>query len=494
MRRRTVTQLLLDHGNLALIAALAGLVLLILTGTQVLDWYWPILLLLIFFGIGVWRLKGAVPSDYELAQKVDARLELHDVLSTAYFFSTGDVKGNPHPAVVDAQRQQAEKAAALADPVLASPVHIPRRAWVSVALVAVSVGLLIARYGLRGDLDLSQPLVHIPFDTFLSQPEVVAKRQSVPKQKLPKGVETIAVPSEATEERTGEKQNAMEEETMRAESVPSDAPGDRESQKGKGDESGEQGGKESAEAEEKGDGSAGGDEKNQKSGSGNSPGKENAKSPQGNNQNSQQQPGDNSLMDKMRDAMANMLSRMRQSQQANEGGQKNQSAGKGAPQSASAKDQAGKKGAPSPGKMQGEGQQPSDQEGEQQGEGASKNMSASNRTDGVSDKQAPQEGKSGAGKQDGEKDIKAAEQQAAMGKISELLGKRAKDLTGEVMVEVSSGRQQLKTQMSQRSASHADTGGEISRDEVPAAYQDFVQQYFEELRKPAPGKAKPVTQ
>ena len=32
-------------------------------------------------------------------------------------------------------------------------------------------------------------------------------------------------------------------------------------------------------------------------------------------------------------------------------------------------------------------------------------------------------------------------------------------------------------------AAHADTGGEISRDEVPLAYQQYVQQYFEEIRK-----------
>jgi hypothetical protein len=491
MRRRIVTQLLLEHGNLALIVALAALVFLMLTGTQVMDWYWPVILLLVFLGIGYWRLRAAIPSDYELAQTVDGRLQLHDVISTAYFFAEGDVKGKPNPAVVDAQRRQAEQAAAAADAELASPMRFPRRAWVSMALLALSVGLLIARYGLRGNLDLSQPLVHIPFDTFLSQPEVVAKRQAAPKQKMQPGMETIAVPSEGVEERTGEKQDALQEEMMRAEAVAGDEPGAEKAQKGKGDESGEAG-KQAGEAGEKGDGSAGGDpQQNQKSASGNSPGKENAKSPQGGNQNSQQQPGDNSLMDKMRDAMANMLSRMRMSQQASEGGQKNQSAGKGAAQQPSAQNQAGKKGAPSPGKMQGEGQQPSDQEGEQQGEGASKNMSASNRTDGVSDKQAPQEGKSGAGKQDGEKDIKAAEQQAAMGKISELLGKRAKDLTGEVMVEVSSGRQQLKTQMSDRSTQHSDTGGEISRDEVPAAYQDFVQQYFEQLRKPA-AKAKPA--
>jgi len=59
------------------------------------------------------------------------------------------------------------------------------------------------------------------------------------------------------------------------------------------------------------------------------------------------------------------------------------------------------------------------------------------------------------------------------------------------MVEVSSGKQRLKTDYVQKDAAHSESGGEINRDEVPPAYQEFVQQYFEEIRRPAPGKAKP---
>jgi hypothetical protein len=53
------------------------------------------------------------------------------------------------------------------------------------------------------------------------------------------------------------------------------------------------------------------------------------------------------------------------------------------------------------------------------------------------------------------------------------------------MVEVASGKQQLRTAYSEQQAAHADTGGEIHRDEVPLADQRYVQQYFEEIRKPA---------
>lgn len=87
------------------------------------------------------------------------------------------------------------------------------------------------------------------------------------------------------------------------------------------------------------------------------------------------------------------------------------------------------------------------------------------------------------GKADGDKAIRDAEQQQAMGKISELFGKRAQNITGEVMVEVSGGKQQLRTQYSKSSAAHAEGGGEIHRDEVPLHQQHYVQQYFEEVRK-----------
>ena len=73
-----------------------------------------------------------------------------------------------------------------------------------------------------------------------------------------------------------------------------------------------------------------------------------------------------------------------------------------------------------------------------------------------------------------------------MGKISEIFGKRAENLKGEVTVEVSSGDQQLKTPYSQSAAAHSDTGGEIHRDEVPLIYQQYVQQYFEQVRKLPP--------
>jgi hypothetical protein len=128
------------------------------------------------------------------------------------------------------------------------------------------------------------------------------------------------------------------------------------------------------------------------------------------------------------------------------------------------------------------------QEGDQDGEGEKSAGEKSQAGDKSSDRPGSQDSKSGMGQTEGDKAIKDAEQLAAMGKISEIFGKRAQQVTGEITVEVSSGKQQLKTAWSDRKALHADTGAEVNRDEIPLAYQTYIQRYFEEVRKTAPLK------
>jgi hypothetical protein len=86
------------------------------------------------------------------------------------------------------------------------------------------------------------------------------------------------------------------------------------------------------------------------------------------------------------------------------------------------------------------------------------------------------------------KDLKEAEQQRAMGKLEEIIGKRSANLTGEVMVEVPSGKQQLRTQYTQKTGNHADLGSEINRDQVPLVDQSYVREYMEQVHKQASTK------
>ena len=92
---------------------------------------------------------------------------------------------------------------------------------------------------------------------------------------------------------------------------------------------------------------------------------------------------------------------------------------------------------------------------------------------------------SGAGSRDGSKDVKLAEQLAAMGKITELIGKRSQNVTGEATVDVQNTSQQLRTAYQERNAEHAQAGAEINRDEIPVALESYVAQYFERVRKQA---------
>ena len=142
-----------------------------------------------------------------------------------------------------------------------------------------------------------------------------------------------------------------------------------------------------------------------------------------------------------------------------------------------------------PGQEQADASANSQSEAEQQQGGTQ--QASQGKSEGRSNNQPNSpDGKSGIGKQDGDKAAREAAELAAMGKLSEIIGKRAANITGEVMVEVSSGKQQLKTQYSDRNGAHAESGGEINRDEVPLAYQQYVQQYFAQMRKLPAGKSK----
>jgi hypothetical protein len=192
-----------------------------------------------------------------------------------------------------------------------------------------------------------------------------------------------------------------------------------------------------------------------------------------------------SLLAKVRDAMQNLLSRIRPPQPAPGAQQssQDQNSKQGKSQQSGAKQQSGKDG-----KMQTGSQEGDAQEG-QQGQEAQNAQDTQSKGTGKSDsKQASKQPGSGIGSQDGDKDIKQAEQLAAMGKLSEIIGKRSASITGEATVEVQSTSQQLRTPYAQRAARHTEGGAQISRDEIPVALQIYVQQYFEQIRKQAPPK------
>ena len=159
VRRRYITTQLLRQGVVAATAGLAGLILLLLLGTQVMDWAWPAALFALAFGWGTWRFLRALPSAYRLAQMTDQRLGLADALSTAFYFQT------ERGPIVEAQRQRADELAAQLAPELAVPMVWPKAVYAAAVLTLVAVSLLGLRYGMLHTLDLRAPVAEAMLST-----------------------------------------------------------------------------------------------------------------------------------------------------------------------------------------------------------------------------------------------------------------------------------------------------------------------------------------
>jgi hypothetical protein len=204
--------------------------------------------------------------------------------------------------------------------------------------------------------------------------------------------------------------------------------------------------------------------------------------PQNGEKNANDAGENSSLMTKMKEAFQNLLSKAKPQQ--NQQGQTQ--AGKDQ-KSAQSKSQQGSKQNGKDGQQQNGQQQGDAQEGEEGQEAKNSENAQQGKGQGKSDsQQSSKQPGSGIGSQDGDKAIRNAEQLAAMGKISEILGKRSATITGEATVEVQTTNQQLHTPYAQKATQHTQAGAEINRDEVPVALQPYVQQYFEQVRKQAP--------
>ena len=171
-------------------------------------------------------------------------------------------------------------------------------------------------------------------------------------------------------------------------------------------------------------------------------------------------------MSKLRDSMSNLLSLA-----------KPQPGGSG-------KQQMGKSQDGHPQNSRGEAARDSDSANGEPGEGPPQPGSAKSPGAGqASTPSAEKQPGSSAGNEDGAKDIKEAEQLAAMGKLNAIFGKRSRDLTGQVTAVAPPGPQQLKTSYAQRSAVHNAVQSKVDRDEVSLVFQDYVRRYFELVGK-----------
>jgi hypothetical protein len=482
-RRRHLANLALEQAALAISVGAAGGILLLLLGTQLLDWYWPVVLAIAGLAFGVYRSRRHVLADYKLAQVVDIRLGLQDRLSTLYFFRR--LAGNS-PDILETVEHQAQSRLHPGDAERAMPLVVPRAAYSALALLVMCAGMLGLRYGLLKSLDLSRPLAHIEFNPFNEPPNVQAStKKSVIQERLEEqlkqlGLSVDDLPASDRDQLQPQQENISAVPSPEGEPAPGEKDGQSTGEKGPANE-----GDETEPGTEKGESSEGKPE-GQESAEANN-GQQTKNQPPPNAPKNQKAGDQNGLMDKMKDALANLMNKLKMPQRDQ---QQSQQASNQKMQES--QQSPGQQGAQSPGRSDANNQPSPDQQGDREGEGDQVPGNQSRAGDKSSDRTGGDESKTGMGKQDGDKAIKDAEQLNAMGKISEIFGKRAQQITGEMTIEVPSGKQQLKTAYTDRQATHSGTSGDVNRDEIPLAYQPYIQRYFEEVRK-SPAKAKAAT-
>ena len=476
-RRRILGNELLSQGANASSAALAVFILLLLLGTQIVRWQWVVFIPLAAVAASAWLIRRRLPTPYTVAQIVDRRLALADTISTAVYFNDPEPATHVSRRIRETQLERAAEIARRVDVRQAVPYTIPRTAYLMAALFLVAGSLFALRYGLSKSLDLKQPLASmLPESLTGTKPTEKEAAKRRPPKHDPESPDDNSLAADNQDQSRPEEQDSSQaldnssdgspESNLTAPSKGGDQKqGNQPDDKMAGDD-------QEAGGDSKSDGSS--DDSTDKADKSNQ-----AKDAQNSKQDANTSSDNSSLMSKVKDAMQNLLSRMKpQASPPKSGEQQNASDQKGQ----SKGQQAGGKQQSKDGQQQ-NGNQGDAQEG-QNGEEAKNSDNAQGKGTGKSDSQQPsKQPGSGIGSQDGDKAIKNAEQLAAMGKISEILGKRSANITGEATVEVQSTSQQLHTPYAQRSTEHTQGGAQISRDEIPVALQPYVQQYFEQVRK-----------
>ncbi len=456
--------------SFAAAVAIGGVVLLLIAGTRFLEWWTILVFGAVGVAIGIRRLLKDAPSQYAAAVQLDESAQLHDALSTAVHFAS-----HPHPgfaAFAPAQRQQAEEAAASVNLTAAVPFTMPRALYAMAALALLASGLVFLRYEVMHKLDLRQPLTEVLFEDQAAkqaQQKKGGRFDPTAKERLEAAESLLSRMDKAPQPNQPQDLEAMLEKALEA---PQGNPqqGDRsQPQDGKSMDGGDK--------NKDGDPMEGPESKDQQGDKGGQDGKSgDSKSGKENN----------SLLDKLKDAMSNMMSKKDGQGDKQQSGQQNQS---GKNDKGTGEKSSSQKGAQQDGKTQ-SGQENSEDAGD-----AQKGEQAQGQASDKAGDQKPQAG-SGKGSQDGAKDIRAAEQLKAMGKLSEILGKRAQSVSGETSIEVESGSQTLRTAYKDQATAHGAAESEVTRDEIPLDRQSFVQQYFQQVHKPAgkPGAQKPAAQ
>ena len=449
--RRRLGLLALQHFNLTAAVVLGGLILLLLLGTQILHWYWLVLLAVGGLVWGGLRLQNQFLTHYQVAQMLDRRLRLSDTLSTAWFL----LATSPHSgAASQLQLRQAEKVARSVQTQLAFPFQ-PQRSWaITAMLLLVACTLFGFRYFSEDRLSLQHAFIPIHFGSFIEQLEgKLPARAARSQMSQTKNKQHSGDAADKTESPKGEdnfKSGAKNEGDPRGSegrvnnSRDNQRLNDRMNSSSKTNSRGRDN-QPSADANSKPESSD--EQRRQQRNSTNNKvadgEDENGNKALGNT--SQQQ----SLAGKIREALSGLMQKIqsasrsssapqeaKQSAAAKSGNHPNSSEQN--PQSNPEEDATSEANNRDANSSQAQQARSDQKTGASQGEGSD------------SAGQQSADAHSAAGHQDGSKGTKEAEQQKAMGKLAEIIGKRSREVSGEMTVETLSGKQQLTTEYTQK--------------------------------------------
>ena len=424
-----------------------------IAGTEYLDFYWIAIGLGVGLGVGLWLMRKKVPVEYGVARQIDARLNLADTLSTAAFFASPSAPVDVDAQVRSTQFKRAEELAQTVDLKAALPVRRPAALYPAAALALVALSVFLFRFAVTGSFDPRASLIKNTLESLFAPGE---KAKTAAQQ----GKSGEQNDGETTPQEIAENNDFAGDMASEPTPSPSDAPApdgaepkDGEQMQKPGDEGAQDSKSDQGEQAASDDQQKQGDPKN------------------GNPSGPQSQ--DPSMVDKLKQALSDLMNKMKQpsgddkAKQQGKKGESTQAKGKEESRDDSKGDQS--------------------QDSSESQDGAEAKQEANN-----SSNQNSKQQQSGSGNNEGDKAQRQAAALKAMGKLSELMGKRAENVTGTVMMEVGATKQQMKTPTSQRAASHSEAGSEIHRDEIPVAYQQYVQQYFDQIRRAEAAANKPA--
>jgi hypothetical protein len=476
--RRCLALLYLEQSAIAASFVFAGCALVLIVGTQLLNWYWLVLLGALGVAIAAMRVRRRLSSPYVTAQALDSRLALFDSISTAWHVTqTPSLADTPAGRL---QLSQAEILAAEIDPKCVFPVKLQRSWTFALAVAAIALSLFSVRYLVQRNMNLSHALVPLHLD------QLTAALRS----KIGEAGQAEPSPSLAGNQKNETQQARAQGTDPRMNDVlgmknPVEAPSK---------EGGAQNNSGSAKSADDGNSplsgkTPGGENPSDKASASSSKDTSNgaAKSDeQGNQSQASEDQKNESLMSRMKDAASSFMAKMKpdnpsQSPQAS-------SQNSAAPDQDQTQNENGQSQSQTSASQSAQAQSKSDAKSSAQAQATEMSQAGDSRNSGNSENKEGNQSKSGIGKQDGGKEVKLAQEQEAMGKLAEIIGKRSRDLSGEMMVEVPSGRQQLRTAYTGQVAEHSDKSGEINRDEIPVALQPYVREYMELVRRDANAK------